>query len=238
VTKSRGILPPRRKWLDWECEFLRLHYADSRTDDLATVLKRTVGQVYQKAAQLGLTKSEAYLATDNACRIQRGKQHPSMIATRFKAGQVSWNKGLKGVVGVQEACRATQFKKGRPAHEARNYVPIGSHRVSKDGYLQRKGTDDPSIVPARRWTAVHHLVWEEVNGPVPAGHVVVFKPGCKTTDLESITADCCECVTRQELMRRNSYHTNYPPEVARLIQLRGAINRQINKRAKHEQEHQ
>lgn len=31
-------------------------------------------------------------------------------------------------------------------------------------------------------------------------------------------------------MRRNSYHTNYPKDVQLLIQLRGAVNRQINKR--------
>lgn len=32
-------------------------------------------------------------------------------------------------------------------------------------------------------------------------------------------------------MRRNTVH-NLPPELAKVVQLRGAINRQINKRAK------
>lgn len=37
-------------------------------------------------------------------------------------------------------------------------------------------------------------------------------------------------MTRAELMRRNSLHTNYPPQLVSLVQLRGALNRQINRR--------
>jgi len=33
-------------------------------------------------------------------------------------------------------------------------------------------------------------------------------------------------------MRRNSYHTRYPKEVAQLIQLKGALNRKINRRSR------
>ena len=35
--------------------------------------------------------------------------------------------------------------------------------------------------------------------------------------------------TRAELMRRNTCH-NHGPEIAQVIQLRGAVTRQINKR--------
>jgi hypothetical protein len=47
-----------------------------------------------------------------------------------------------------------------------------------------------------------------------------------------ITLGRLELISRAENMRRNSYHTRYPKEVAQLIQLRGALNRQINKRLK------
>lgn len=221
----------RKPWSTADLALLREHYADSRTDDLALVLSRTLTTVYQKAIALGLRKSADYLASENSGRVLRGQQNEAMRATQFKPGQPSWSNGMKGIVGVQEACRATQFKKGRPAHEAHNYLPIGSERICKDGLLERKVTDDPTVVPARRWVAVHRIVWEQASGPIPDGCSVVFRPGRRSTELAAITADALECVTRAELMRRNSYHTNYPPEVARLIQLRGAINRQINKRA-------
>ena len=57
-----------------------------------------------------------------------------------------------------------------------------------------------------------------------------------TTEPDQITADRVECITRAENMRRNTYH-RYGPEVAKLVQLRGAINRQIRKREK-EQNHE
>jgi hypothetical protein len=225
----------RRRWSEVELTLLRQHYADTPTATLAQALGRSIGQVYQAAERYGLKKSEAYLASEAASRLRRGDNVGA--EHRFTKGQPAWNKGIKGVVGVQDGCRATQFRKGRPACEALNYQPIGSLRLSKDGYLERKVTDDPAVYPARRWVALHRLVWEVTHGQVPAGHIVVFKPGRKTTEAEAVTVDGLECITRAENMRRNTYH-RYGPEIAKLIQLRGAINRQINKRAQHEQDPQ
>jgi hypothetical protein len=218
----------RKPWTAADIALLRYGYADSRTDDLARVLGRSYSTVSQKAAKLGLRKSAAYLASPDAHRLDGLKG----INTRIKPGATPWNKGMPGSTGTHPASRATQFKKGRPAHEASNYVPIGSLRICADGYLERKLTDNPSIKPARRWVAVHRLVWEEAHGPVPAGHIVVFRPGKKTTDLEKVTLDALELITRAENMRRNGVHSKYPPEVARLVQLRGALTRQINRKAK------
>lgn len=109
-----------------------------------------------------------------------------------------------------------------------NYVPIGTLRVSKDGYLERKMNDDPNIYPARRWVAVHRLVWEASHGPIPDGHIVVFKPGMKTSVLEDVTHDRLECITRAEHARRN-HPRSKSPELAKLVQLKGAITRQVNR---------
>lgn len=225
----------KRQWTAVEDECMRRFYPDLLCADMAGVLKRSEKAVYMRAKLLGLSKSEAFLASDRSGRVARGKQHPSMVASQFKAGQAAWNKGLKGVVGVQDACRATQFKKGRPASEARNYVPLGSHRVSKDGYLERKVTDDPRIVPARRWVAVHRIVWEAAHGPIPRGHIVRFRAGMKTTVLEEVTADRLECITRAEHAHRN-HPRSRDPELARLVQLKGAITRQVNRIAREAQQ--
>jgi hypothetical protein len=225
----------RREWAAIEDECMRRFYPHLTAADMADVLKRSSKAVYQRAKQLGLRKSEEFLAGDRSGRVARGKQDPRMVATQFKKGQASWCKGLKGVVGVQDACRATQFKKGRQAHEAHNYVPIGSHRVCADGYLERKVTDDPAIVPARRWVALHRLVWEAERGPIPAGHIVCFLPGKKTTVLEEVTVDRLECITRAENARRNHPRAR-SPELAKLVQLKGAITRQVNRIAREAQE--
>ena len=136
--------------------------------------------------------------------------------------------GRRRTEEARQRVARTQFKPRAP-HESRNYRPIGSLRVSREGYLERKVSDDHPV-PARRWVGVHRLVWEQAHGPVPPGHAVVFKPGRRTTVEAEITLDRLECITRADLMRRNSYHTNLPPEVARLVQLRGVLNRKINNR--------
>ena len=218
----------RRPWTEPELALLQLGFADSRTDDLALALGRSYTTVAQKAATLRLRKSAAYLASPESHRLDGLKG----MGTRFQPGVPSWNKCVKGRVGVQEGCRATQFKKGGMTGAAQhNYVPLGSLRITKDGYLERK-MNDTHPTPARRWIAVHRLIWEAAHGEIPQGHLVVFRPGRKTTELANVKLDELELVTRAENMLRNSVHTKYPPEVARLVQLRGALTRQINSKAK------
>lgn len=215
-------------WPPEAVETLRRMYPDNQTSDVARAVNRTVAQVYAKAADLGLHKSDAFMKSDRSGRIQRGRTDPRMVATQFKTGHNSWNKGTKGLTGTHPNCCRTQFKKGEMRGAAQhNYVPIGSYRLSKDGYLEQKVTDDQPV-PARRWVGVHRLVWEAVNGPVPRGHVVCFLPGRRSAELEKITLDAVELVSRAELARRN-HPRSRDPELAKLVQLKGAITRQVNR---------
>lgn len=118
----------------------------------------------------------------------------------------------------------TRFK---PGNVSSNTLPVGAYRVTTDGTLQRKIGNAPGG-PHKRWRSVAELVWIEHRGPVPPGHVVRFLPGCRTTDPEQVTPDKLECVSLADNLRRNSVH-RYPKEVARLIQLKGAVNRQVNR---------
>lgn len=229
MTKSRGINQAKAEWTEDRLETLRRFYADYKTEDVACILGLRTGQVYAKAKQLGLAKSEAYLASPAACRLRRGDNVGS--AFRFQKGHASWNKGTKGVAGVQEACRATQFK---PGQSPANTMPIGSTKFDKSGVLLQKVSNAPGN-GSKRWRAVHELVWVRENGPVPAKHIVVFKPGMKSNVLEEITIDRVECISLAENMKRNTRH-NLPPELNEVIQLRAVLTRQINKRMKHEQE--
>ncbi len=141
--------------------------------------------------------------------------------SQFQKGHQTWNKGMKG---LQIGGVATRFKPGhRGGKAAELYKPIGAERISKGGYLQRKINDDMPL--QKRWRGVHIIVWEEANGPLPAGRAVTFKDGNK----RHIALENLELLTRAELMARNTIH-NYPKEIAELAQLRGAITRQINKR--------
>jgi hypothetical protein len=218
----------RRAWTDAERAILRRNYAHFPTAQIAAQLGRTLAQVYNQAAKLGLHKSAEYLASPAACRMRRGDlDRLGGAAHRFKPGHEPWNKGTHYTAGGRSA--ETRFKPGRAPEQARNYRPIGSLRISKDGTLERKVTDDQAVVPARRWVGVHRLVWEQQHGPVPPGHAVAFRAGRRTTDPALITPDALELITRAELMARNTVHT-LPKPLAQLVQLRGALKRQINRR--------
>lgn len=195
----------RRQWTEADLATIRAHYPDKPAKDVAAMLGCSVSAVYNQAFNLSLKKSEAFFESDNSKRIQRGHQDPRMTSNRFKPGHASWNKGVPGSTGLHPNSRATQFKPGRAPSDARNYVPVGSLRVIRQPYpyLERKVTDDQRIKPACRWVAVHRLVWIAANGPLPEGHIVVFKQGMKTLVESEITPDKLDCITRAENARRN-----------------------------------
>lgn len=213
----------RRHWTDEEIQQLRDRYADEDTASIALDINCSVEKVYSKAAQLGLHKSEAYLAE---CLTRCGQQRAeSGRATRFQKGLVPWNKGLKGMPSIGRM-EQTQFKKGsKPG----NWLPIGSYRFSKDGYLQRKVTD--TGYPPKDWIAVHTLLWEEHNGCVPNGHCLCFKDGNK----QNIVIENLELITRAERMRRNSIH-RYPPELKDAIRTVAKLKRTIKEVERHEKQ--
>lgn len=199
------------------------------TAELAQLLGLTPDQVSRKASFLGIKKSPEYMA--EAKPGQGNVLHASSVAHRFPKGLVPWNKGIKGM--QFDGMQATQFKKGAMPH---NWVPVGSYRTNPDGFLEVKFSEEPGPY-TKRWIPIHRKVWIEVNGPVPDGHKIAFKPGMKTTVLEEITLDRLECITHAELMARNTIH-NLPPELVDVTRLRGVLTRAINKRAKDSHEHQ
>lgn len=206
----------KRAWSEIEVSLLRSIYPEAHTDDIAALMERTTSQVYNAAFKYGLKKSAEYLESDASGRATHARQSPGMIAARIKPGAPPWNKGLRGVNGTS----ATTFK---PGSKPQTWVPIGSESVNKEGQKIRKVSDTGNRLAD--WQREESILWVSAHGPVPAGRMVVIK-----NKALPLTLDNLECLTRAELMTRNSYHNNYPPEVARLIQLRGALNRQINKR--------
>jgi hypothetical protein len=95
--------------------------------------------------------------------------------------------GMRGTPPDSNA-RQTCFKAGRTPHNQR---PIGAEEW-RLGYLWRKVAETQ---PSRHgWRAVHRLVWEEANGPVPEGCEVAFRDGDRT----HITLDNLMLITSSE----------------------------------------
>lgn len=128
---------------------------------------------------------------------------------QFEPGLRPWNADSKGK-GLMKPNR-TSFKKGQLNGEAkRKYKPIGSMRRSKDGYWERKVTDDQSLYPARRWVGMHRLVWEEHHGPIPDGHKVIYIDG----DYDNLSIENLALVSNREHVYMNKIGlSKVPPEL-------------------------
>ena len=192
-------------WKEYEDQVMRSLYANTSNAQLAVLLDRSVSSIKNRSNILGIKKSEPYML-----RVAS--------ETRFSRGLVPWNKGRKFPSSGRS--HETQFQKGQKPH---NWVPIGSERITKDGYLQRKMTDTGSSL--KDFVPVHHLVWiEHTSQPVPKGHALTFKDGNK----RNLDPNNLELLSRADLMRRNSVQT-LPPEIKAQVHLIAGFNRRLRR---------
>ncbi|WP_313489396.1 HNH endonuclease signature motif containing protein [Stutzerimonas nitrititolerans] len=207
----------RRKtgWKAWsaaEDELLSEYWKTLPLGEVAQRMARSTSSVYNRVQKLKLKRTDEYKAITGCGRIKKGDR--------------PWNAGLKGWQAGGRA-KATQFK---PGHKPSNtWRPIGAERTSKDGILFRKVAD--TGVKKADWKAVHQLTWEEHNGPLPEGHIVVFVD----RNRENMDPGNLIAVTRAENMRRNSID-RYPPEYRSTALTLGWFRRKLNKlETEHEQ---
>lgn len=205
-----------REWTNKEDRQLKAAYPDSPSRDIAKLLGRTASSVYQRANILGLKKNPGYLdATwqNLSRRLQEsGKSH------RYPKGHIPANKGRKMPEDVYAKVRATMFKKG---HVPGNHKPLGHERVNIYGYTEVK------VAEPDKFVLKHRLVWEQANGPIPAGYNVQFRDG----NTQNTSLDNLYLISRSDQMKyENSMHARYPEDIRKSIQLMGALQRQINKK--------
>lgn len=211
-------------WTSADKRLLRRLYPDKPTAAIARRLQLPVERVYATANRLGLKKSAAFLASPAAHRLDGviGK------ASRFQKGHVPANKGLRRPGWGPGRMKETQFKKGSIS---KRWDPeiycIGALRISSDGYLNIKVRHG-----LRGWDFLNRHVWETERGPIPRGLVIRPING----DQDDTRIENLRLMTRKALMRENTIH-NLPKPIAHAIQLRGALNRQINRLEKRNAEH-
>lgn len=137
------------------------------------------------------------------------------IDGRFKKGNVPPNKGKKGIYAP--GSEKGWFKKG---DIPKNHRKVGSERVDRDGYTLVK-TEEPNV-----WTLKHKVIWEKVNGKVPAGHKLLFKDG----DSKNITLENLMLITDYEMLVLNRKKLIFQdPELTKTGVLIARLDGKINK---------
>jgi hypothetical protein len=128
-----------------------------------------------------------------------------------------------------ERTKATRFKKGNLPHNAIGFVD-GDITVRHN----HKNRNSPPYkwirVKLGQWKMYHVYLWEQQNGPIPKGSIIIFKDkNTMNTVIENL-----ECISLEENMLRNSVQ-RYPEEIKKTIQVISLITRKINKHEKQNQ---
>ena len=116
----------------------------------------------------------------------------SGVTGYYEKGNVPFNKGRKGMISGA-GCEKGWFKKGNVPH---NHLPIGSVVTRSDGYLVKK------IGEPDEWKELHRLIWEEANGPIPEGQMIIFLD----RDKKNLNLENFALISKKEhmeLVRRN-----------------------------------
>lgn len=201
---KRRTLTPQQK------NYLVENYPNKYAKEVADELGISLSCVYNNVYRLGIKKSPEWLRQE--LEKQANRLTCDGVAHRFKKGHVPFNKGKNINDEWYQKIEGTMFKKGqRPA----NWKPDGSERIDKDGYIMLKVNG--------RFQLKHKYIWEQVNGPMPKGHAIVYKDGNKL----NVTIENLECISRIELMNRNTIH-NYPSEIVGVMKILKNLKKKIN----------
>lgn len=184
------------------------NYLELPKSRLAEKVNRSETFVVTRLRQLGLTIPKEIIEQRKANSL-------------IKPGNVPKNKGKKMPRAVYNKVKKTMFKKG--------HLPS---TTKWDGCITIRKPHKNRFAPAYKyirlakgnWLPLHVYRWTQKHGPVPKGHIVIFR--------NKDTMDCrlknLKLVSRAENMRRNTIH-NLPPDLKKSVITIRTLNRKIKK---------
>lgn len=111
--------------------------------------------------------------TKQQIKCFRGNNHLNCGLTgRFEKGHKTFNKGKKWNEYMSKESQAkskkTTFKKG---HKPHNYRPVGSERITVDGFVEIKVADP------NKWDLKSRVIYQQHYGKIPKGHKIIYLDG-------------------------------------------------------------
>jgi hypothetical protein len=192
-----------------EDQFIEDHYLSLPANEIDRLLCRPHGVVRERMKLIGLTVPPELLNKFKEAGMYRKGKAPFNKGKKLK----EWmsKKGIKAI-------KKNQFKK--------NQLPWNTNKPGDIVVWEKNGCkvlmlylNPTNRIPLQRY------IWQQSNGPIPKGFNVIHKD----RNVFNCNIDNLELISNADLMLRNSA-LRYGPEIFKIIQLRGALNRQINKR--------
>lgn len=188
------------------------------TDEMKQfILDNYKGRYNQELADLFNQKFNTNVTSRTIKSYKANNKLNSGLSGKFRKGQTPHNKGKKMPKEVYEKVKHTMFANGNVPP---NHRPVGSERISKDGYIEVK------VAEPNKWRLKQRVVYEEAKGKIPEGCTIIFLDGNK----RNFDIDNLRCITRSELLYLNCNGLNNSNEITETRILMARLDRAKNKK--------
>ena len=193
-------------------------YGMKYTDEMKQfILDNYKGRYNQELADLFNQKFNTNITSRTIKSYKANNKLNSGLTGKFRKGQTPHNKGKKMPKEVYEKVKHTMFAKGNVPP---NHRPVGSERISKDGYIEVK------VAEPNKWRLKQRVVYEETKGKIPEGCPIIFLDGNK----RNFDIDNLRYITRSELLYLNCNGLNNSNEITETGILMARLDRAKNKK--------
>ena len=193
-------------------------YGMKYTDEMKQfILDNYKGRYNQELADLFNQKFNTNITSRMIKSYKANNKLNSGLTGKFRKGQTPHNKGKKMPKEVYEKVKHTMFAKGNVPP---NHRPVGSERISKDGYIEVK------VAEPNKWRLKQRVVYEEAKGEIPEGCPIIFLDGNK----RNFDIDNLRCITRSELLYLNCNGLNNSNEITETGILMARLDSAKNKK--------
>lgn len=193
-------------------------YGMKYTDEMKQlILDNYKGRYNQELADLFNQKFNTNITSRTIKSYKANNKLNSGLTGKFRKGQTPHNKGKKMPKEVYEKVKHTMFAKGNVPP---NHRPVGSERISIDGYIEVK------VAEPDKWRLKQRVVYEEAKGEIPEGCPIIFLDGNK----RNFDIDNLRCITRSELLYLNCNGLNNSNEITETGILMARLDRTKNKK--------
>ena len=193
-------------------------YGMKYTDEMKQfILDNYKGRYNQELADLFNQKFNTNVTSRTIKSYKANNKLNSGLSGKFRKGQAPHNKGKKMPKEVYEKVKHTMFAKGNVPP---NHRPVGSERISKDGYIEVK------VAEPNKWRLKQRVVYEEAKGKIPEGCTIILLDGNK----RNFDFDNLRCITRSELLYLNCNGLNNSNEITETGILMARLDRTKNKK--------
>ena len=138
------------------------------------IIANNYGKYSKELAEMFNQYFNTNITAKEIAYFRRNHKLNSGLTGQFKKGHVSHNKGKKQIEYMSqesiERTKKTRFKKG---NKPKNYRPVGSERITKDGYIEVKVADP------NKWETKNKIIYKQYFGDIPKGHKVIYADGNK-----------------------------------------------------------